>query len=50
MILTKTFAIAANVTVVRVKGRDDYKGKSGPMLLVDEGDSVYVLLLAKESS
>ena len=43
MVLTKTFAIAANVTVVRVNGRDDYKGKSGPMLLVDEVDNVYVL-------
>lgn len=28
MVLTKTLAIAANVTVVRVRGRKGYKGKS----------------------
>ena len=28
MVLTKTLVIAANVTVDRVKGRNDYKGKS----------------------
>ena len=50
MVLTKTLVIAANVTVDRVKGRKDYKGKSHCCQLINDKLCVCGAELGKESS